>query len=134
MIRQKRSICTRYAAIRWIPLLSSDCMFFVQADARPERLLSSAIHWNNAALQRAHDAHLGAPIVARALAIVHTCRYDAWAAYDKRAEGTPLRGVLRGPVSERTLANKERAISAERLTNPKSRIARSSAPIVSANN
>lgn len=37
--------------------------------------------------------------------------YDAWAAYDDRAVGTQLRGALRRPPSERTLANKERAIS-----------------------
>ena len=47
----------------------------------------------------------------RAVAIVHTCIYDAWAAYDEHAVGTQLRGALRRPASERTLANKERAIS-----------------------
>ena len=67
--------------------------------------------WNSAALQGIRDAKLGAPVVARALAIVHTCMYDAWAAYDERAVGTQLGGALRRPVSERTLANKEQAIS-----------------------
>jgi len=51
------------------------------------------------------------PVVARALAIVHTCIYDAWAAYDERAVGTQLAGALRRPASERTLANKKQAIS-----------------------
>jgi len=37
--------------------------------------------------------------------------YDAWAAYDERAVGTQLRDALRRPASERTLANKEQAIS-----------------------
>ena len=50
-------------------------------------------------------------MVARALAITHTCMYDAWAAYDDRAVGTQLAGALRRPASERTEANKERAIS-----------------------
>jgi hypothetical protein len=36
---------------------------------------------------------------------------DAWAAYYDRAVGTQLTGALRRPVSERTQANKERAIS-----------------------
>jgi len=67
--------------------------------------------WNSAALQGIRDAKLGAPVVARALAIVHTCMYDAWAAYDERALGTQLAGALRRPASERTLANKEQAIS-----------------------
>ena len=67
--------------------------------------------WNSATLQGIRDAKLGAPVVARALAIVHTCMYDAWAAYDERAVGTQLGGALRRPASERTLANKEQAIS-----------------------
>jgi hypothetical protein len=69
------------------------------------------VQWDQAALQGVRDAKLGTPIVARALAIVHTCMYDAWAAYDERAVGTQLRGALRRPLSERTLANKERAVS-----------------------
>ncbi len=70
-----------------------------------------AIQWDNAALQGIRDAKLGAPVVARALAIVHTCMYDAWAAYDEKAVGTQLQGVLRRLVAERTEANKEKAIS-----------------------
>ena len=50
-------------------------------------------------------------MVARALAVVHTCMYDAWSAYDDRAVSTELQGVLRRPATERTFANKERAIS-----------------------
>lgn len=50
-------------------------------------------------------------MAARALAIVHTCIYDAWPAYDDKAFGTQLRGALRRPASERNQANKERAIS-----------------------
>ncbi|HEX4771911.1 MAG TPA: vanadium-dependent haloperoxidase [Bryobacteraceae bacterium] len=46
------------------------------------------VQWNNAALQGVRDSKLGPPMVARALAIVHTCIYDAWAAYDERAIGT----------------------------------------------
>jgi hypothetical protein len=69
------------------------------------------LQWNAAALQGIRDAELGAPVVARALAIVHTCMYDAWAAYDKRAAGTQLGGALRRPAPERTLASKEQAIS-----------------------
>jgi hypothetical protein len=72
---------------------------------------TTSVQWNSAALQGIRDAKLGAPVVARALAIVHTCMYDAWAAYDERAVGTQLGGALRRPASERTLANKERAIS-----------------------
>ena len=37
--------------------------------------------------------------------------YDAWAAHDEHALDTQLHGALRRPASERTEANKERAIS-----------------------
>lgn len=67
--------------------------------------------WNDAVLQGVRDSKLGAPMVSRALAIVHTCMYDAWAAYDERAVGTQLTGALRRPPAERTLANKQKAIS-----------------------
>jgi len=50
-------------------------------------------------------------VVARALAVVHTATYDAWAAYDATAVGTRLGGSLRRPPEERTAAYKSKAIS-----------------------
>jgi len=70
-----------------------------------------AVEWNSAAVQGIRDAKLGTPVVARALAVVQSCMFDAWAAYDERAIGTQLGGALRRPAPERTLANKEQAIS-----------------------
>ncbi len=70
-----------------------------------------AVQWNAAALQGVRDSRIGPPMVARALAIVHTCIFDAWATYDKRAVGTQFGGELRRPKRERTLANKNEAIS-----------------------
>ena len=67
--------------------------------------------WDSAALQGVRDSRIGPPMVARALAIVHTCIFDAWAAYDNRAVGTQLGGDLRRPKRERTLANKNEAVS-----------------------
>jgi hypothetical protein len=72
---------------------------------------SIVMQWNDAALQLISNGHLGPPIVARVLAIVHTCMYDAWAAYDDVAIGTRLGNALRRPISERTQAYKEKAIS-----------------------
>jgi hypothetical protein len=69
------------------------------------------VDWNNSALAEIRLARLGPPIVARALAISHTCMYDAWAAYDTRAIGTVLGGSLRRPVSEQNDANKAKAVS-----------------------
>jgi hypothetical protein len=65
--------------------------------------------WDSAALQGVRDS--GPPMVARALAIVHTCIFDAWAAYDKRAVGTQFGGKLPRPKRDRTLTNKNEAIS-----------------------
>jgi PAP2 superfamily len=75
------------------------------------RSVKLPIRWSGATLQGVRDAKLGAPMVARAMAIVHTCMYDAWAAYDERAVGTQLRDALRRPTYERTLPNKKKAIS-----------------------
>jgi hypothetical protein len=69
------------------------------------------LRWNAAALQGVRESRLGPPMVARALAIVQTCVYDAWAAYDRIAVGTRLGGALRLPPARRTLANKSEAIS-----------------------
>jgi membrane-associated phospholipid phosphatase len=69
------------------------------------------VDWNNSALAEIRAGRLGPPIVARALAISHTCMYDAWAAYDARAIGAVLGSSLRRPVSEHTDANKAKAVS-----------------------
>jgi hypothetical protein len=67
--------------------------------------------WNSAALDVIRTSTYGSPIVARALAIMHTCMYDAWAAYDALAAGTRLGDTLRRPSTERTVANKAEAVS-----------------------
>jgi len=69
------------------------------------------LQWNAAALQGVRDSGLGPPMVARALAIVHTCMYDAWAAYDPVAVGTRYGGALRRRPRQRSLPNKVQAIS-----------------------
>jgi hypothetical protein len=70
-----------------------------------------AIQWNQAALQGVRDSKLGPPMVSRALAIVHTCMYDAWAAYDPLALGTQLGGTLRQAQTARTGTNRAKAVS-----------------------
>ena len=68
--------------------------------------------WNDAALAEVRAGRLGPPIVARALAIAHTCMYDAWAAYDQYAVSTTdLGGTRRRPPGERNDVNKAEAIS-----------------------
>jgi Domain of unknown function (DUF6851)/VCPO second helical-bundle domain len=69
------------------------------------------LRWNEAFLEGVRNSKLGPPMVARALAIAHTCVYDAWAAYDNKAVGTRLGSSLRRPPRERTAANAAQAIS-----------------------
>jgi hypothetical protein len=72
---------------------------------------SVVVLWNQALLQGVRESRLGPPMVARALAVAHTCAYDAWSAYDRVALATQLGAALRQPPVERTLANKQKAIS-----------------------
>jgi hypothetical protein len=69
------------------------------------------LRWNGFLLDAIRNSTLGPPMVARALAIAHTCMYDAWAAYDAKAAGTQLGTKLRRPQTERTDANKATAIN-----------------------
>lgn len=75
------------------------------------RAESVVVRWNKAALQGVRDSKLGPPMVSRALAVLHTCIYDAWAAYDRVAVGTRLGGALRQRPCARTVSNKNEAIS-----------------------
>ena len=77
-----------------------------------QQIQSVVIQWNNACVQAIRHIHAGPPVAARMLAIVHTCIYDAWTAYDSVAVGThfPTK-PLRRPPAERTSAHKQQAIS-----------------------
>lgn len=72
---------------------------------------SVVVRWNNELLEAVRNTAIGPPMVARALAVTHTCMYDAWAAYDPLAAGTRYGVLLRRPASERTPANKAEAVS-----------------------
>jgi len=69
------------------------------------------LQWDEELLQAVRALPPGPTVTARAISVVHTAIFDAWAAYDDRALGTRLRGSLRRPAAERTLANKNKAIS-----------------------
>ena len=72
---------------------------------------NAVLLWNNTMLQAVRGTKPGPPMVARMLAVVSTCVFDAWAAYDSRAVGTRLGGSLRRPAAEQTLENKRKAVS-----------------------
>ena len=69
------------------------------------------LQWDEELLQAVRALPPGPTVVARAINVVHTAIFDAWAAYDARARGTRLGTQLRRPAAERTLANKNKAIS-----------------------
>jgi hypothetical protein len=68
------------------------------------------VKWDDELLQtiRANPAGTGPTITARAIAVLHTAIYDAWAAYDPVADGVYYTGKATGPT---TLADKQKAIS-----------------------
>jgi hypothetical protein len=83
-----------------------------QTPTPPEPVRSKvALAWTGAALDAIRATRPSPPLAARALAIVHTAMFEAWAAYDKVALGTRQGAALRRPLAEQTLANQMRAFS-----------------------
>jgi hypothetical protein len=71
----------------------------------------AALRWSEQTLAAIRALRTGPTVNARALAVVHTAMYDAWAAYDGTAVGTRLGGTLRRPAAERTEAYQSLAVS-----------------------
>jgi hypothetical protein len=69
------------------------------------------LKWDEQALAAIRASRPAPTVAARALAVLHTATYDAWAAYDATAVGTRLGGSLRRPAEERTANYKSKAIS-----------------------
>jgi hypothetical protein len=72
---------------------------------------NAVLLWNNAALQAIRDTVPGPTITARALAIVHTCMFDAWTAYDRAAVPTVSHHDWRRPRAQASEAGKALAVS-----------------------
>lgn len=83
----------------------------VGAPARATADLNPVVRWNRILLHTIRETETPPTVAARALAVLHTCIYDAWAAYDPVAEGTRLGGALRRPEGERTLDAKREVVS-----------------------
>jgi hypothetical protein len=81
----------------------------VLAAAPPEPTV--VLRWNQSLLQAVRNTAFSPVFSARALAIVHTSMYDAWAAYDAVADPTRPDGAPRQPPAERTEANRAKAVS-----------------------
>jgi hypothetical protein len=72
-------------------------------------MVNILIDWNEVLLEAIRQTKPGPPMVARSIAIVYTCIYDAWAAYDPVAKPTRS-GIAQRPAAENTLDNKTTAI------------------------
>src|SRR5215212_6528602 len=72
---------------------------------------SVVLRWNQQVLDTIVATKTGPTIAVRGLAVVHTAIYDAWAAYDSVAVPTMANGNGRRPSAERTLENKNKAVS-----------------------
>lgn len=82
-----------------------------QAVPAVDPLENVALQWNDAALEAIRITHPGPPMVARMLAIVNTCAFDAWAAFDLQARGTRFGRQLKVSPPLRTEAAKREAIA-----------------------
>jgi hypothetical protein len=81
--------------------------------AEPRDSDNVILKWDEQLLSviRAYPKETGPTVTARALGVLHTATYDAWAAYDRVALGTRYLDGLRQPDTEWTLDNKKKAIS-----------------------
>lgn len=82
-------------------------------DRDPQRAWkpSVVVQWNQALLEAVRRTGFRPMWTARALAVVHTAMFDAWAAYDRRADGVFWQAPIRRPGRERTRAHAEQAAS-----------------------
>lgn len=67
--------------------------------------------WTQQALQAIRASRPGTPMVARTFAVLYTCMYNAWCAYDAVAVPTATAQATRRPSPECTGANKAMAMS-----------------------
>lgn len=70
-----------------------------------------ALQWNQALLQAIGNTRTSPVVAARALAVTHTCMYDAWAAFDPVADGVYWTRDLRQPAAEQTGQARAEAVS-----------------------
>jgi hypothetical protein len=73
--------------------------------------LKSVSGWTQTALQAVRAGRPGPPMAARSFAIMYTCMYNAWCAYDAVAQPTAAGEAARRPLAERTPDNKAMAMS-----------------------
>jgi hypothetical protein len=69
------------------------------------------LRWNAVLLQAIKNMKMKPPVVARAVAMVNTAMYDAWAHYDSKALPVYVRNFTRTPTQYRNDDNRQKAMS-----------------------
>jgi hypothetical protein len=77
---------------------------------------NAVVQWNRAALHAVQTTHLGPPMVARALAILHTAIFDAWSMYTAGASPVFAPSTLRQPSELHTQPTMARAVNGAAYT------------------
>jgi uncharacterized protein DUF6851/vanadium-dependent haloperoxidase-like protein len=72
---------------------------------------NAAVQWNDVVVKAIRATSAAPTVASRALFIVHSAMFDAWAAYDSTAVGSIAGAPPRQPASAQTLLNKTSAIS-----------------------
>jgi hypothetical protein len=101
---------------RWIGVLTAASSIALSTTGLGQQLPVSTsdavvLRWNQAALKAIREMILGPTISARALAVVYTSMFDAWAAYDTTAVPTVKHPRWRRPALGMTDADKAKAVS-----------------------
>src|SRR5262249_23121901 len=78
--------------VRLTASLAVLCSGFVSAANAADTVV---VQWTDVMLQIIRDTEPLPPVSARYLAILDTCMYDAWTAYDRRAMPTQANGIPR---------------------------------------
>ena len=101
---------TFFLSLALLPLLG-----MAQHGVEPRGKNNLAYKWGDIAMFcTANDTEKFKPrptVTSRYLGLIWTAVFDAWSRYDEKATPVYLKNVARRPTSERTLKNKEVAIS-----------------------
>lgn len=111
--RQSRALATIVLVALTLSVLPAPAAAQTPGQAVPRAAYAPrvVVRWNAALVDAVRRTGFRPMWAARALAIVHTAMYDAWAAYDPVAVGVYWDGDLRRPYSERDEAHVRDAVS-----------------------
>jgi hypothetical protein len=107
----------RYALLAWVGICSTVPLYGLAPvlnsnnQSVENRPVNAIVLWNQTLLNLIVATHTPPTVAARALAIVHTCTFDAWSAYTPNAESIERQNPGRRPREEWTSGKKDLAVS-----------------------